>query len=55
MADCPCETCTKVNHPEQCTSKTCPDWKAWWLERWEAIHDFGRRYVKKKRRTEDGN
>ena len=50
----PCKTCTRVKDPEKCVAKTCPVWKEWWLERWKAINNFGRRYAKK-RRTEDGN
>ena len=50
MADYPCDNCTKVECPEKCINKCCPEWKAWFLERWEEINNFGRKYAKKKRR-----
>lgn len=31
----PCDKCTRVPDPDACDNKRCPDWKAWWLPRWE--------------------
>jgi hypothetical protein len=42
----PCETCTRVSDPGQCTNNKCKVWVAWWLARWERIHAFWLRYGK---------
>lgn len=31
----PCKNCTRVFSPDACENKNCPDWKAWWIPRWE--------------------
>lgn len=34
----PCQTCTRVPHPERCENKRCVPWQRWFLRRWERIH-----------------
>ena len=46
----PCLTCTRVKDPEDCENKTCPDWKAWFMNQWNMIHDS---YLKHKGGVED--
>lgn len=31
----PCKNCTRVFSPDTCENNNCPDWKAWWIPRWE--------------------
>ena len=31
----PCDNCTRVPEPDACDNKRCPDWKAWWVSRWD--------------------
>ena len=35
----PCDTCKKVDDPEDCERKQCGKWKHWWLRRWEALRN----------------
>ena len=47
----PCLSCTRVKDPDNCESKCCPDWKAWFMNRWNMIHGY---YLKHKGGAEDG-
>ena len=40
----PCETCTRVEKPEECGNKNCVAWKEWFLSRWEQIHNYGEKH-----------
>lgn len=42
----PCLSCTRVKNPSICTIKSCVDWRAWFLPRWERIYQFGKLYIK---------
>lgn len=46
-AKSPCESCKRVKDPEMCANKRCPLWRDWWLGRWEQIHNFGEKHIKK--------
>ena len=35
--ECPCKTCTRVKDPENCMSKSCVYWRAWFIDKWEAM------------------
>ena len=35
----PCDTCTKVDSPDDCERKSCGKWRKWWLKRWEALRN----------------
>lgn len=35
----PCFTCTRVRDPINCENKTCKDWQAWFLDRWESMRE----------------
>lgn len=37
IMDSPCLTCTRVKNPRNCENKTCKDWQAWFIDRWEAM------------------
>lgn len=37
MNDSPCLTCVKVDDPSDCENKYCPQWRTWWLRRWENL------------------
>ena len=39
----PCLTCTRVRDPKNCENKTCRDWQAWFIDRWESMRDFVRK------------
>lgn len=38
----PCVLCTRVSDPKNCENKNCPDWRSWWLGRWDLIHRYPR-------------
>lgn len=38
----PCFTCTRVQDPKSCENKTCKDWQAWFIDRWESMREFVR-------------
>lgn len=40
----PCETCTRVEKPEECSNKGCVAWKEWFMNRWERIHNYGEKH-----------
>ena len=40
MTEKPCDYCKKVACPAECENKTCREWKAWFLSRWEGIHGY---------------
>ena len=33
----PCLTCTKVRDPKNCEIKGCPEWREWFIKRWNEI------------------
>lgn len=37
MMESPCLTCTRVKDPKNCENKSCKDWQAWYIGRWEAM------------------
>ena len=39
----PCLTCTRVRDPKNCEAKTCRDWQAWFIDRWEAMRECVRK------------
>jgi len=39
----PCLTCTRVRDPQNCENKTCRDWQAWFIDRWESMRDAVRK------------
>lgn len=41
----PCLGCTRVENPEECENKKCKPWQAWFLGRWELIHQYSRRQM----------
>ena len=41
----PCLTCTRVRDPQKCENKTCRDWQAWFIHRWEAMREGVRRHM----------
>lgn len=38
----PCLHCTRVRDPKNCENKTCKDWQAWFIDRWEAMREHVR-------------
>ena len=43
----PCEHCTKVSDPIECTYKNCPAWNAWFLARWKEFNNYLDKYFSK--------
>ena len=33
----PCLHCTRVKDPSNCENKTCKEWQAWFIDRWETM------------------
>ena len=33
----PCLHCTRVRDPKNCENKTCKDWQAWFIDRWNTM------------------
>ena len=33
----PCLTCTRVQNPYNCENKSCKEWQAWFIGRWETM------------------
>lgn len=33
----PCSTCIRVREPNKCENKTCKEWQAWFINRWDAM------------------
>ncbi len=31
----PCENCTQVENPAECTRTSCPEWRAWFVKAWD--------------------
>lgn len=50
----PCLYCIRVKDPENCENKTCKDWQAWFLDRWEAMRENVRDQIKASPITEAG-
>lgn len=40
----PCETCSVSTNPEGCQKKGCVMWRAWFINRWEQIHNYGEKH-----------
>lgn len=38
----PCLYCTRVRDPKNCENKTCKDWQAWFIDRWESMREYVR-------------
>ena len=36
----PCTNCKIGKDPKECTNKNCPDWREWFLQKWEEIHNW---------------
>lgn len=49
----PCLTCTRVRDPKNCENKSCMDWRAWFLERWETVRRNIRMFLEKRDRGEE--
>ena len=43
----PCLTCTRVKDPKNCENKTCRDWQAWFIDRWESMREYVRAEMEK--------
>ena len=43
--DSPCLTCTRVRNPGNCENKTCKEWRAWFIDRWETMRKNVRKSV----------
>lgn len=41
----PCLTCTRVRDPKNCEAKTCRDWQAWFIDRWESMRENVRKQM----------
>ena len=39
LHESPCLTCTRVRDPKNCENKTCRDWQAWFIDRWESMRN----------------
>lgn len=50
----PCATCTRVRDPQNCENKTCKDWQAWFLDRWETMRENVRKDIQNAPVTEAG-
>ena len=50
----PCLTCTRVRDPKNCENKTCRDWQAWFIDRWEAMRENVRREMNTAQLQETG-
>ena len=35
----PCTMCIVVNDPTNCENKCCPEWRNWFIQRWEELRD----------------
>jgi len=33
----PCLKCARVKRPQDCENKSCKEWQAWFIDRWEAM------------------
>ena len=43
----PCLTCTRVQKPHNCENKTCKEWQAWFIDRWETMRSNVRTQMEK--------
>lgn len=50
----PCLYCTRVRVPENCENKSCKDWQAWFLDRWETMRESVRAQVRNAPISETG-
>lgn len=41
----PCENCTKVNDPDNCSDKQCLEWKKWYLARQKLINGYAKKHL----------
>ena len=50
----PCLNCTRVREPQNCENKTCKDWQAWFIDRWESMREYVRAEMEKAPTEESG-
>ena len=50
----PCLTCTRVRDPRNCENKVCKEWRAWFIDRWEAMRKNIRTAMEQAPITEQG-
>ena len=50
----PCLQCTRVRDPKNCEAKTCKDWQAWFIDRWESMRENVRKEMEKASLTGTG-
>ena len=50
----PCLTCTRVKDPKNCENKTCKDWQAWFIDRWESMRENLRAQMEEAKLEEQG-
>lgn len=53
MKNYPCETCAREKKDGGCFDKKCPAWQAWFLDKWQEINNFYRKYLENKEETKD--
>lgn len=41
----PCRGCIRVRDPANCENKTCKEWQAWFISRWEDMRAGVRKYA----------
>ena len=44
--DSPCLTCKRVRDPQNCENKLCKEWRAWYIEKWEAMRSNVRKSIR---------
>ncbi len=41
----PCDTCTRVKDPLNCSNRRCADWKKWYLARQKLINGYAKKHL----------
>ena len=54
LHESPCLTCTRVRDPKNCENKTCRDWQAWFIDRWESMRNAIRKDMVSSQLQENG-
>jgi len=54
MMNSPCIHCIRVRDPKNCENKTCKDWQAWFIDRWESMREYVRSEMEKRSFEEPG-
>lgn len=54
MHESPCLSCTRVRDSKNCENKTCKDWQAWFIDRWESMREHVRAEMETASTTEVG-